>query len=160
MENTESVLKKSGEKVVVEVSKEIVPKEFFVDRKGLYVFSSFESNILQKAVETKEGSKFELVSFDLVESADDEKIESGLPKNHIFSETDVCAIVASLIEKQEGGKEGVLLSNGYANLFYTPSRVVGVRWRAGDGEWGVGGWGRGGTSWGAGDRVFSPATEA
>lgn len=51
------------------------------------------------------------------------------------------------------------MKDGYSNIFYIkdhPSRVVGVFWRGG--EWYVGGWGRGGDTWGVGVRVFSSAT--
>lgn len=48
--------------------------------------------------------------------------------------------------------------DGYANIFYFPECVVGVRWH--DGEWLVGAWLRDGRGWDAGNRVFSPATNA
>lgn len=48
--------------------------------------------------------------------------------------------------------------DGWANLFYTPAFVVGVRWNSGVGAWLVGAWGRGDGEWDGGNRVFSPAT--
>jgi hypothetical protein len=65
----------------------------------------------------------------------------------------------SLMEKQKNGEDGVLLNNGYANIFYIRDqngvlRAVLVYWR--DGGWGVGAGsvedpGR----WGDGFQVFS-----
>lgn len=160
MKKTVSVLKSIDNSISLKVPKEFKPKDFFISRKGLYVFSSFESNILVKAESIKKGSAFEISSFELIKTADDKKIEDSLSKDHIFSETDVCAIIASLIEKQPKGEEGILLNNGYANLFYTHSRVVHVFWNAGFGEWLVYVWFRDGYSWLVGHRVFSPATDA
>lgn len=48
--------------------------------------------------------------------------------------------------------------DGYANLFYTESCVVGVRWDRFHGGWSVGTWSRDGVRWSADSRVFSPAT--
>ena len=150
---------KSVEKEIPVVMKEKhVPSEFFKDREGLFVYSGFEENIRDKAEPTEAGKEFKIASFDLAEDANDAEIEEALPKDYLFLETDVCAIIAGLIEKQAKGEEGTLLNNGYVNLFYTPSRVVYVRWRAG--EWLVGAWYRGVSSWYAGYRVFSPATGA
>lgn len=50
--------------------------------------------------------------------------------------------------------------DGYANFFYAASCVVGVDWCGGGRRWSVGAWERGGSEWGAGDRVFSPATDS
>jgi len=65
----------------------------------------------------------------------------------------------SLMEKQKHGEDGVLLNNGWANIFYIKDdagvlRAVGVYWRGG-------GWRVGADSvedprgWGGGHRVFS-----
>lgn len=146
--------------IPISINKTHSPAEFFKNRKGLYVWSSFSDSIVEKSKPVDAGSEFKVSSLDLKESANDEEIEDALPKEHIFSETDVCAIVAALIEKQPNGEEGTLLNNGYANLFYTPSRVVHVFWRAGRGEWRVYDWFLDGFSWDGGYRVFSPAIDA
>lgn len=148
---------KRGEKV--ETKEKVTPSKYFVSRDGLYVWSDFAERILSKASETKKGIVFKLNSFDLKEDAVDDKIESALPKNHLFSETKVCAVVASLIEKQPKGKDGILQNNGRANLFYTKDFVVGVRWRSVGGCWRVDTWQRDARAWHAGSRVFSPATD-
>lgn len=71
------------------------------------------------------------------------------------------AQVYALIERQKGGKPGVLLTNGWANIFYVKDatgglRAVGVRWGASGDGWSVFassvGYPRG---WHDGDQVFS-----
>lgn len=155
---SKSILKSVEKNIKISLKDKHTPKTFFKDREGLYVWDSFTDNILPKAKLTKADTKFSISSFDLVKSATDEEIENTLLKGHIFSETDVCAIIAGLIEKQPKGEKGTLLSNGYINLFYTPSRIVLVSW--GGSRWGVGTWGRGDGAWDSGYRVFSPASES
>jgi len=148
---------KAAEQRIPLTSKAHTPKKYFTNREGLYVWSTFANTVLAEAKATKSGKKFELASFDLAKDAYDADIEPALPEGYMFSETDACAAIAALIEKQAKGENGPLLTNGYANLFYTPSRVVYVCW--GDGEWSVDDWPRGG-DWDAGYRVFSLATDS
>lgn len=61
-------------------------------------------------------------------------------------------VVAFLENPPEGTKDG------WSNLFYTASVVVGVYWRGS--YWDVDTWDRDGSHWGAEHRVFSPATES
>lgn len=150
------ILKSVKKEIKVVIPPTYDPKEFFKNRDGLYVWSSFSDTVLKKA-KSATVSPLSISSHDLLKTSYDKDIEVELPKDHIFSETNVCAIIAGLIEKQPKGKEGTLLSNGYANIFYTKSRVVGVHWY--DGGWDVVDWGRE-NDWGSGYRVFSPATEA
>lgn len=94
-------------------------------------------------------------------SADDSVIaELGGAKN---SETTLSEMF-SLMKKQGKGEDGVLLSNGRANIFYIRDqnevlRAVGVRW-------GGLGWGVGASSvegrhwWGGGSQVFSRNAES
>lgn len=132
--------------------------DFFKSRKGLWVSSDFKTRILEKAAE--KGIDMPVASYKLVKDATDEEIEAALPKKHIFSESEVCTVIAGLIENQPKGEKGILLNDGWYNLFYTPSFVVLVRWRSDDGEWRVCAWGRVGGDWGADCRVFYPATDA
>src|SRR3989344_101403 len=131
------------------------PDAFYRTREGLYVYDNFRSRVVSKARSIK-AEAFTVESAELMRDLTDEEIEGSLPKNHLFGETEVCAIIAGLIAKQASGEEGTLLNNGYANLFYTGSCVVGASWRSGDREWGVGTWGRGDFGWLAGSQVFSP----
>lgn len=145
-------------KIEVKVKKGLDPKKYFKDRDGLFVWSSFTERIVNKAEKTKEAKTFQLDSFKLLKTSTDETIEKELPETHIFSETEVCGIVAALIENQSKGETGALDNTGYSNLFYTPSFVVHVGWDSRGGVWGVRAYGRGG-GWRGGDRVFSPASE-
>lgn len=155
MKTKEKVLESVKTNIALKVSKDFDPKEYFKDRAGLSVWSSFEERILSKASAIKKGASFNIESFKLLAYANDKKIEADLPKKHIFSESDVCAIIAKLIDKQPEGKKGVL-DTDYWNLFYTPSFVVHVGWCGSD--WGVYAWYRLECGWVAGTRVFSPAT--
>lgn len=150
------ILKSVKKEIKVVVPAKYNPKEFFKNRDGLYIWSSFSDTVLKKA-KSATISLLSISSYDLLKTSYDKDIEAELPKNHIFSETDVCAIIAGLIEKQPNGEEGTLLNTGYANLFYTKSRVVLVYWSVG--EWDVSVWCRE-DDWGSGHRVFSAATES
>lgn len=141
------------------VGEKRVPTDFFQDRKGLWVYDGFRDDIATRA-EAVDAPAIFGVNFHEVTAKDgttDVQIESALGDKHLFSETQVCAIIAEMISAQDGDKEGVLLHNSYANLFYTSSLVVRVRWIAGHGEWYVGTWRRGGDGWGRGYRVFVPS---
>ena len=136
-----------------------VPSEFFQNRPGLWVSDDFRDLVVAKAEPTEAGKTFTVKPQVLGRDATDAEIEDELGGMHLFDETAVVAIVAGLISRQEGGKAGVLLNNGYANILYLGSCVVDVCWRADDREWRVLTWQRGGNGWDAGSQVFSPATE-
>jgi hypothetical protein len=148
------VLKEANPEIKITTEKVVDPKEYFQKRTGLYVWGSFKENVLPKAEIVKVGTAYTLESFDLIEDTYDKQIEQSLGNKNVFSESDACAIVAHLIDQQPEGKEGVLLTNGYANLFYTPTCVISVYWYGGG--WYVSGWGRGDDAWLEGYRVFSP----
>ena len=132
------------------------PDSFFRTRKGLYVWDDFRSRVVAKAEQTATIPAFKHVP--LPRDMNDAEIEEMLGDGHLFTETEVSALITDLISKQEGGKEGEMLNNGYANLFYTSSCVVYVYWYADYAEWGVHTWNRVVNEWNAGRRVFSPAT--
>ncbi len=157
MKKAENVLKSVKKSIAIKNKEEHIPSEFFKDGPGLFIWNSFKENIVRKAKSTKAGAEMNISSFDLKKDSTDEEIEKSLPEKHIFSETEVCAVIAELIENQPKGKKGILQNTGYANLFYTPSRVVLVYWRGS--RWFVGAWNRG-FDWYVGLRVFSPATES
>lgn len=157
---TKEILKKEIQ-VSIKTPADFDPIEFYKDRKGLWVWSGFKNRILPLAKKTDAQNKLDLEYFKLLKYATDEEIESALPKDHTFHETDVCTIIAALIENQsKGEEEGALLNDGNWNLFYTPAFVVGVSWFSGYGAWGVNAWERDGDEWGDDRRVFSPATNA
>lgn len=156
MKKENNVLELVEKKISFKTKDNIDPQEFFQDRKGLYVFNSFIDRVSSKAKPVKKGTPYTLTSSKLLQYSTDEQIEAELPEKHIFSEDDVCAILADLIEKQSKGEEGVLASDGNWNLFYTESFVVFAGWRGGG--WYVGTWSRDYSAWHGSPRVFSPAT--
>jgi hypothetical protein len=81
---------------------------------------------------------------------DDSEIESEL-KPGLCELGDILAFLKNPPEKSK---------DGYANLFYTSSCVVRVRWHVDDRRWCVSTWRRDGSGWSAGRRVFSPATDS
>ncbi len=133
------------------------PDAFFKTRDGLYVWDDFQTRVVKLAKPINTGTTFKVNVDELGADLTDKEIENGLPKNHLWDEGALCAVVAEMISKQPEGKEGDLLNNGYANLFYTSSCVVFVFWRAVSSKWGVNTWDRGGLGWSAGVRVLSPA---
>lgn len=150
------VLKEVEKEVAFEITEARDPKVFFQDRKGLFVGSSFTERIVEKSETISEGKSGTLQSFEILKYSDDATIEKALPEKHLFTESQIAAIVAEFISEQTDGKTGTLLADGNWNLFYTDTCVVGVRWVSGDAGWGVFSWQRGGREWGAGYRVFSP----
>ena len=148
---------KEVRKMDVVIDNPIEPKKFFVNRKGLYVWSGFTEKIIERGKATKiEKGSHAIESLDLVTSATDEQIELSLDNKNVFSESDAAALIAEMIARQPNGEDGELLTSGDVNLFYTPACVVYVLWRAGGGEWRVFAWDRDDNWWRAGRRVFSP----
>lgn len=141
----------------VTISEARDPGAFYKNRDGLYVWDDFKSRVAKKAKPVSAGTAFKVNVDELGANLVDEEIENALPKTHLWDEGALCAVIAEILSKQQGGKEGDLLNNGYANLFYTSSCVVRVLWNADDREWRVNAWVRDRNRWHAGRRVFSPA---
>ena len=76
-----------------------------------------------------------------------------------YSVPELFALLKHLIGKQPKGRDGELLLNWLVNIFYVKleDRVVavGVGWRSGSREWGLGASDLGGGGWGDGNCVFS-----
>ena len=151
---TLEILKEANPKIEVAVEGPLDAKEYFQDRKGLYVYSSFKDKVLGKIESAHGKSEYKIESLDLLRDATDEQIELSLGNKNTFEAFEVADLISALIEKQKNGEDGLLLTNGYANLFYTPACVVDVRWY-GSG-WDVDAYDRDDYGWVAGYRVFSP----
>lgn len=152
------VLKVVDEKVEVKAGP-IDPKKYFKSRSGLFVWKTFNDQILSLARKSKDEKVFHVSANELLKHARDKDIEPALPKAHEFSESDLCTILAALIEKQPKGEEGTLDASVKWNLFYTTSCVVSVSWSSFGRGWRVDTWQRDEFGWYAGDRVFSPASD-
>lgn len=94
--------------------------DFFQTRSGLVISENFQEHIVpefldeQVSVPASKG-----MCVDLIGIADDYGICGKLPKDFIFSDIyEFLAMLSSLIEKQWEGDEGVLLTDGNANIFY------------------------------------------
>jgi hypothetical protein len=145
------------EPVTITLEKPSDPTAFYQTRTGLWIYGGFSDIVTSKAKPVNAGTTFKFNVDELGEAMTDAEIEAALPKNHLFDESAVCAIVAEMISKQPNGEAGDLLNNGYANLLYTASCVVNVRWYGGRRRWYVYTCRRGGRRWFAGDRVLSPS---
>jgi hypothetical protein len=110
------------------------PDDFYQTRAGLYVYSDFGDRIVLQAKPTQSTLPVTLRRFVLDRKVTDRDIEAELGPNHLFTESEVCWIVAEMIGKQKKGEAGDLDNTGKANLFYTPSWVVVVDLDAGAGE--------------------------
>jgi hypothetical protein len=151
-----SVLRPRGS-VSLTLSQPHDPDTFYRDRSGLYVFDAFRNRIVTNATPLPAGTRYNISIAELGEPATDREIEDSLPKNHLFDESAVCAIVAEMIGKQQKGEPGDLEHTGCVNLLYTASLVVCVDWFAAYREWRVDAWDRDGIRRYASYRVVSPA---
>jgi hypothetical protein len=136
--------------VTVALTKPHDPGNYYQDRAGLYVYDDFHKRILGNANPIASADPATLRRFVLARDASGKEIEAELGTNQEFSETDVCWIIAEMIAKQPNGEPGDLdNSDDMANLFHTPSFVVGVGWDADDRGWDVNAWRRDVGRWGA-----------
>jgi hypothetical protein len=149
-----NILSLVNDKIVSDAIKIFVPHVFYQMRDGLWISDSFRDNVLFKAGATKNLPMAVLKSFRLTKDASDRGIMPCLSQNYEFDISEALARIAQMIEQQSGGKEGNLLNNGYANLFYVPCSVVFVRRNADNRTWNVGSWLLDGNVWGAGCRIF------
>ncbi|MFA6414571.1 MAG: hypothetical protein WC217_00965 [Candidatus Paceibacterota bacterium] len=149
-----SILSLVNGKIASDAIKTFDPYVFYEVRDGLWIGDFFRDNVLAKAASVKNLPATTLKSFELTKNAYDRDITACLPQNYEFDISEALARIAQIIEQQPNGKEGDLLNNGYANLFYVPGYVVRVSWGADCRSWGVGAWERDDDGWSAGFRVF------
>ena len=131
---------------------------FFQNREGLFVWGNFQTLILQAALAQRKASLVMSTSLSrrlLNIDAKDAEIEGKLGNQYQFSELEAALLIAKMIAMQPAGAKGILLNNGRANLFYTPSCVLYVYWGAVCDKWHVPVCRRGVSRWLAGGQVFS-----
>ena len=152
----EEVLEFRG-KVMVEIDQTLNTDDFLQTREGLWVHSDLEllGGKACPLVETVELSKYSLRKNTL-----DSAITRELPENFIFTIEECRTIIASLLNKQWGGKEGILPNDGCAKIFYVWDKdkklcfAVSVGWDSDSDRWLVDVWSAG-RRWDAEDTVFS-----
>lgn len=140
---------------------EINLKEFFKTREGLWVSDDFNNLILTGvSKESASAAKTTLGYADLAQRANDAEIGGELPEGHVFTDVVIfLGYLATLIKGQWGGREGKLINNDYANIFYVKVNgdtfAVRTRWIAGAREWRCHADRLSRTQWLAGGRAFS-----
>ncbi|MEI7749555.1 MAG: hypothetical protein WCJ25_00970 [Candidatus Moraniibacteriota bacterium] len=120
-----SILKESN--LLKPVSCATVPKRtesftaerWYQGRKGLYVSGSFAYcfDLRARKLVTSAPERLYVASL-LKANAYDRDIRKELPENHLSTLEDI----AALIEAQPDGKSGILLTNGYMNIFYVEGK--------------------------------------
>lgn len=139
------------------VTERMDPNDFFQDCPGLYIFDDFKIRVLPALRPFDSAPKADFSVSRLKQAANDTKIRKELSENHLAE----WYHIATLITQQKNGEEGVLLTNGYANIFYMLGVngevfAVSVRWLSHVREWRVRAWQLGGRGrWFADYQVFS-----
>ncbi len=146
------------------VGKLFVFSEFFFTRQGLYVWDSLKERIGSIYKESTEYKSIDDLkpAFDLNRNMYDSEIIKEMGGEEKVRENAVTMDqIEQLIKNQWEGKAGIMLNNGFANIFYVIGKnnqlfAVGVNWGSADQEWVVNGdrldeRGR----WRRGARVFS-----
>ena len=138
-----SLLKPVTKATVPARTKPFNAAEFYQIGPGLYVYDTFTDRLDVNARQTVDSApERPYVALLLKVSAYDTDIRKELPEIHLSTLEDI----AGLIEAQPNGKSGLLLSNGYANIFYIEGRngevfAVSVVWSSDDyREWNVVDW--------------------
>lgn len=157
-----SVLRHLGTITVPHASESELEKFTFETREGLWVEEAFATIFGMKV--SSAGASIELGRHQLTKDASDSAITAELQPGYIFKgeagKKKLKHVIASLILAQWGGVEGVLLNNGYANIFYVELEdgrrlAVYVYWFSNDRKWDVYVWEFDGAQWGAEHVVFS-----
>lgn len=140
-------------------AKPIDLSEFFQNRPGLYVWDSFCERLdVENREPIQSAPERPYVASLLKSDAYDQDIRKELPEEHLSTLEDI----AGFIDAQPEGKQGFLLNNGYANIFYVAGKngevfAVNVYWGSVDREWFVNDWNLGEAGeWSADDRVLCP----
>src|SRR3989344_2452575 len=141
------------------MKEEFDPNEFFQNREGLWRSDAFAERVLSVATERIQLPDH-IPSFTLPKSMGDSEIRRKLGDNHVFGASEGCTVIAGMISHQQNGKNGDLINNGKANIFYVRGKddgifTVSVYWVAGGREWGVNAIQFDDNQWLAGRRCFS-----
>lgn len=136
------------------------PHEFFKTSPGLWISDNFR-NILYAVPNTTVSTEAATIGYaDLTQPANDGEIGTKLPPDYVFSDVVTFLVFLEiLILAQWGGKEGVLVNSGRANIFHVKvdgeTFAVYVSWDAGSREWSCFALRLGDVRWHAGNRAFA-----
>ncbi|MDI6734170.1 MAG: hypothetical protein QMD50_01605 [Patescibacteria group bacterium] len=146
----------------ISIATEMFPKRsFFSDGPKLYFWNNFKNWVLSEIPEIIPAYTGTLSKYTLTKGMDDAEIQGELGNQKAFTVPEFAAIIKDLIGKQpKGEKNGILLNNGYANIFYVKLAnktvvAVNVRWLGGDREWHFRANALDRVRWDDGDCVFS-----
>ncbi len=157
------LLKPVGKSTVPARTKPFNAAAFYQTGTGLYIHDTFADRLDIHARQTVDSTPAcPYVASLLKANAYDRDIREELPENHLSTLEDI----AALIEAQPGGQSGLLLNNGYANIFYVEGKngeifTVSVGWDFNDRQWFVDDWGLGELGdWLADRQVLCPGNAA
>lgn len=127
--------------VTFKINQSLDADKFLQSRTGLCVDSNFDKLLGGKASKIKGSSK----SSKWLRKKDSsyENIKGELPVNHTYVIGEFRTILASALDKQWGGKVGVLRNDGLGQVFHvwnedrTICFAIVVDWRSGSEEWSV-----------------------
>lgn len=157
------LLKPVGKSTVPARTKPFNAAEFYQTGTGLFVYDTFAYHFDLSAKKTVDSApERPYVASLLKANAYDTDIRKELPETYLSTLEDI----AGLIEAQPGGKSGLLLNNGYANIFYVEGKngevfAVSVNCGSGCRQWNVLDWELGEVGdWLVGRRVLCPGNAA
>lgn len=130
------------------------------ERAKIHIGDDFRNFVLSAIPEEAPGVTCSLLKHELTKPMSDSEILSELCNPQPFTPEIFAAVVNYLITRQSDGRNGALLTNGHANIFYVQladGRVVSVfvRWNDGGGDWSFSAGGLGDYGWLGGSCVFS-----
>jgi len=133
---------------------------FFQTREGLWVSNAFRERIVSVAEGVGAEPATVGKSLNLSKDMTDAKIRERLGDGHVFEDTSAfLSYLEGALKLQWGGRGGVLLNNGYANIFYVRGAggevfAVDVFWYADNRKWYVNAYRLDDNHWDEGYRAF------
>ncbi len=122
------------------ISEPFSKSSFFSNGPRLYFWDNFKNWVLSEIPDMIPTFQGTLSKYKLTKNMYDKEILEELGNPTPFTIGEFAGIMKDLISKQPNGKDGDLLTNGYANIFYVKladGRVVAVnlRWHSVNREW-------------------------
>lgn len=113
---------------------------FFLNGPKLYLWDNFKNRVLSEIPDLIPAFTGSVIKTQLTKNMTDAEIQAELGNPTPFTVPEFAAIISNLIGKQPKGENGILLNNGYANIFYVKLAngsvvAVFVGWFGGDRGW-------------------------